>query len=188
MDFEKALDSLDRETFGSLWGITRFLRNLSPWFTTPMRAWHAKSCMLAWSPLALSFLLEPGRDLFYHRFCFFWLLTGLYERLQRTRERNPVDCWYNCTTSAMLMTSPSFSIRKTPELDNNSWTLHSWGWTSTDAILRSCVCVKIRIRKARTTLPWEIFGAQGTSPHKPKRGSLIPTLSLFYFIVHTDTL
>ena len=27
MDFEKAFDSLDRETFGGLWGITRFLRN-----------------------------------------------------------------------------------------------------------------------------------------------------------------
>jgi len=94
----------DFRQLGSLWGITRFLRNLSSWFTTPARAWHAKSYMLARSTLALSFLLESGRNVFYDHFCSFWLLTDYKKDYSQREKRNPVDtvdtiawpqlCWW----------------------------------------------------------------------------------------------
>ena len=124
------------------WDIMRLLRNFSLWFATSMRAYHAQSHMHANSLLALMFLLESGRDVFYHHSRSCWLLTGLQERLQQTREtESSGHCWPTWTTSAMLLTWFSFRITYgSYRRKYQTWTiLRSWGWplTSTDATLKS---------------------------------------------------
>lgn len=61
--------------FGSSWLCVKVL---SAWFAISMRTWHAKSHMLARSPLALGFLLESGKDVNHHS-CSCRLLTGLQD-------------------------------------------------------------------------------------------------------------
>lgn len=92
---KKLLTAWKERVFGRLWGIMRFLRNLSPSLATLMEAWH--TCLVS-AGFEILPGVRQGRRVFYHHSCFF--LKDYSER----EKRNPVDtvdtigrpqlCWW----------------------------------------------------------------------------------------------
>lgn len=73
MDFEKTFDSLDRETFWELMRHYAIPEKFVILIHNTCEGMTCKVSLLARPTLALSFLLESGRDVFYDHFCSFWL-------------------------------------------------------------------------------------------------------------------
>ena len=76
-----------------------------------------QSHMRAKSPPVLRVLLESSRDVFYHHSCSCWLLTGLLERLQQTRE---MESSGHCQLTQYISHNLRQLQEKTSDLANNS--------------------------------------------------------------------
>ena len=121
MDFEKAFDRLDREFLCSL---TRSYAIPEKFVNLIRKTNEGMTCKVTHAGKVSAGLLESDKDVYYHHSCSCWLLTGLQERLQQTRETGSRGhCSPNWTTI----------IYGSCKRKHQTYTtiLRSWGWTST---------------------------------------------------------